>query len=774
MRWSAARLRAFPRHVLLGSLVAGLAAYAMDPLASIAVALAAGLVLLAITGRGELAVAVVGLFLAGGALGDWRVDAMDADPLSAHPGGMVELRGFVVKQPRVGARSTGLRVQAQLPRGERQTVEVRAFDFDPGHIGIGDEVIVTGRIASVASELSKGGDSARFAAYLLREGVLRRVSARSVVATGTQRGGLAGWIDGIRDRSERAMAVGLPGELQALLRGMVLGGDSGIPEPTVEAFRVAGLAHILAVSGQNVLLIVILAVAMLTAVGAGRRTRIVVPAVVIAIYVPLCGMQASVLRAGVMGLAALAAIAASRPASRIYAVLLAAAFLLVWNPRATADIGAQLSFAAVLGIMAFTGPIARWGARRVPMVPGWAHEALAATAGATLATAPLMAMHFGRISVVSLIANVLATPLIGGIVWLGSLTAAIGQISLPVAALLNAPNAFLLGSLIELARGAAAMPGAEIRIGELGVAWLIASFAAIVFAAAVTNGIVAIPGVARRFAATSTQWQIDIAPIVVVPVVVCVALLIVWPQPSTTKRPGITMLDVGQGDAILLHGRPDCDVLIDGGPDPGRLGDLLGERRLEQLDLVVITHAHDDHFAGLAALTERKIDADLVLDGGGGLTPPTHREIVERLRASGAEVAAPTAGGRWSCGDIAVQVVAPRSPPVGGDPNDQSVALVADVAGTRILATGDAESSPLSGVPLPDVDVLKVAHHGSEDQALASLLQRTRPELALISSGRDNRHGHPHPTTLAALTAAGVPIRRTDREGTVELSATRP
>lgn len=233
------------------------------------------------------------------------------------------------------------------------------------------------------------------------------------------------------------------------------------------------------------------------------------------------------------------------------------------------------------------------------------------------------------------------------------------------------------------------------------------------------------------------------------------------------------MLDVGQGDAILLHGRPGCDVLIDGGPDPNRLGELLDDRGIEQLDLVVITHAHDDHFAGLLALSDRGIDVGLVFDGGGGLAPPAHREVVQRLQARGAKAAAPIASDRWVCGDIAIEIAAPSSVPAGGDPNDQSVALVADVAGTRVLATGDAESSPLAGVPLPDVDVLKVAHHGSEDEALASLLTRTRPELALISAGRDNRHGHPHPSTLATLAAAGIPVRRTDRDGTVELAAQR-
>jgi competence protein ComEC len=143
-------------------------------------------------------------------------------------------------------------------------------------------------------------------------------------------------VDRIRVRSEDALAFGLGSEQAALLRGMILGGDAGIPESTANDFRVAGLSHILAVSGQNVLLIVILVQAMLMAAGAGRRWRITLPAIIIVIYVGLCGAQASVIRAGVMGLAGLAAIAASRASARVYTLLLAAIVVLAWNPRATA------------------------------------------------------------------------------------------------------------------------------------------------------------------------------------------------------------------------------------------------------------------------------------------------------------------------------------------------------------------------------------------------------------------------------------------------------
>lgn len=761
--------RGYPRHVIALSLACGLALGAAAPWLQVASALLLLLVVLCLGGRAEVAIAACVIAVIGGVAGQARLASIDSDPLAeSGASGRVTVNGDLVRHSRSGERTTTYRLRIKLPGGARQLIEAQVFGPAKYDLRIGSEVTASGRVQAVDQGLSEDPATARYARMLLREGVRQRLLGASVAPTGERRGGAYGAIDSIRTRSEIALARALPAEAAALLRGMVLGGDDGIPEQTVESFRVSGLAHILAVSGQNVLLIVILVRAIAVALGAGRRLRLVVPAALIAIYVPLCGGQASVLRAGVMGLAGLAAISASRPASRVYAAILAAIAVLAWNPRFVADVGAQLSFAAVFGIMAFTRPISAWLTARVAWLPSWAAEALAATAGATLSTAPLMALHFQRFSMVSLLANVLATPLIGMIVWLGSLSAALGQVSASLASVLNVPNSFLLGSLIELARLSASIPGAEVSAGGVGYAILLVLYGGLIVLAALANRWLAWPSWLGE--AASTIAKRPAVASVGIGLMLAIAIAFAGNDDTLVRRPSVVMLDVGQGDAMLVRGSAGCDALVDTGPDPSQLKRRLDEHGAGRLDLLVVTHSHDDHYGGIESLIGNRRSPRLVLDGGGGLTTPTHRALIARLRAGGSRIEAATAGTTWRCGDVSFSVKSPASPPSDGDPNDGSVVAQIEVGRLSVLATGDAESPVLSRLPLAGSDVLKVPHHGSADPGLAGLLERVRPRVAIIGVGRANRHGHPAPATIEQLAAAGITTYRTDRDGSITVS----
>jgi competence protein ComEC len=751
-----AAARDHPRHLLAASLACGLALAQLDPLALLAFAALATILLTACGSPAHVAIAGCGLLLAGSGLGAARLAAIDADPFAAAGSGRIELRGELVQLPRAGEHGSSMRVRARAPNGDGQLIELRSFAPPPAGARIGAEVLASGLLQRVTPHGARTPEAASYARYLLRNGVRRRMQARSVALTGRARGGVPGVVDRIRVRSEDALAFGLGSEQAALLRGMILGGDAGIPESTANDFRVAGLSHILAVSGQNVLLIVILVQAMLMAAGAGRRWRITLPAIIIVIYVGLCGAQASVIRAGVMGLAGLAAIAASRASARVYTLLLAAIVVLAWNPRATADVGAQLSFAAVLGLMAFTRPLAD----RLTRFPGWVAEGLAATAGATIATAPLMAMHFGAVSIVSLAANVLGEPLIGPIVWLGSLTAAIGQVSAPLAALLNAPNAFLLGSLIELAHFAARVPGAQLATEGFGLAGLLIGFSAVVAIAAQLHG-----------------WIALRVPRAAMPAVACTCLLLaaimIYRSGSAQiARPAIVMLDVGQGDATALLGAGGCTALIDGGPPGEELEQKLHEIGVRRLDAAVTTHPETDHFGGILELAQSgDIPIGALIDGGGNTTRPEYAELRARLAAHQARFEPAVSGMNWHCGDISIRVIGPQSQPPDApppaNPNERAAVTVVDVGGLSMFASGDAESPQLLALSLAPADILKMPHHGSADPGLAAVLDRVRPSIAMIGVGASNRYGHPTPSAMQALTDARVATYRTDRNGEI-------
>lgn len=748
-------VREHPRHLLAGCLAAGLALAQLDATALFVLAAALIIGLTVCESRPYVVIAASAFLLLGAGVGAQRLAAIDADPLSELGRGPVELHGDIVQRPRDGANGSTVRIRAYAPRDQRQLVEVRSYAPTPAGLRIGDIVMVRGSLRPVSIGDARTPESASYAQFLLRNGVRRRIEARSVLATGASRDGPVGVIDGIRNRADRALAMGLKREPAALLRGMVLGGDAGLPEATAEDFRVAGLSHILAVSGQNVLLIVILVQAILMAFDTPRWSRIAIPAVIVLIYVLLCGAQASVVRAGAMGLAGLAAIAASRRSSRVYALLLAAIVVLLWSPRATSDIGAQLSFGAVLGLMAFTRPLAD----RLTLLPRWAAEAFAATTGATLATAPLMAFHFGAVSIVSLAANVLGEPLIGPIVWIGSLTAALAQFSVPMAALLNAPNSFLLGTLIELAHFSASVPGAQASTEGFGIAGLIVGGLFVVSLAAYVHGWIPVSG--RR-----------VGQLLACSGALVALLTLVRATPQNVARPAIVMLDVGQGDATVLLGEGGCNALIDGGPPGDELEKKLRKIGVRRLDAVVATHPETDHFGGILDLAQTgDVPITTLLDGGGSTPRPEYAELRRRLRSSGANFEPAVAGVTWRCADIAIQIIGPAresaDAPPPANPNTRAAVTVVDVGDMRMLATGDAESPQLLPLAIPPADILKVPHHGSADPGLPALLPRVRPRVALVGVGAGNRYGHPTPSALDALHREDAEVFRTDRDGAI-------
>jgi competence protein ComEC len=610
------------------------------------------------------------------------------------------------------------------------------------------------------------------AGRLLTMGVHRLVSARAIETAPGRRGGLAGALDGVRDRAEAALERGAPPAEAALARGFVLGQDDRIDPATVDDFRRSGLAHLLAVSGQNVLLLALLAMPLLALLGVPLRARLIAIVALIAIYVPVTGAGASIQRAAVMGIAGIAAVLAGRPSHRAYVLLLAAALTLAVNPRAAADIGWQLSFAAVVGILLWARPIAGLVARdreaATPLRRGLA-DGVGITIAATLATAPISAAHFETVSLASLPANLLALPAVAPVMWLGMLAAALGQIpAIPVEPL-NWLCSHLVAYIAQVAHWFGTPGWASVPVAAPSPAAL-----AGIGAALVTAGALGARSLARRVRLRGSALPKLRIAAATAPIALAIAVPLPGGAPATAARPPghltVTVLDVGQGDAILLDPSPGDPVLVDAGPPGTDLPQELAARSVERLAAIVLTHDQSDHSGGLAAVL-RTVPTDHVLHAGAG------RATRAAAEATGAEADWLEAGDALRSGALRLRVVWPpaapeRRAPPGTDPNERSVVLHSRWHRFDALLTGDAEAeaAPLDPGPL---DFLKVAHHGSEDAGLPALLERTDPRIAVISAGADNPYGHPHPSTLAALAEAGVPVARTDIDGDVELTVTR-
>jgi competence protein ComEC len=790
-----------PFHLAAAGLAVGLVLSPAPPAISIAsaAALAAALLLVA---RGAPAFAALagGLLLAGAAVGDARIAAIDASAARVRDGPVRELRAYVVSSPRPSAfgSSAEVRVAAGRLRGARLLLRVPRWGRLPPNIEIGEELALTGRLHALREAPGAGFD---FAAHLRRRGVSGELFLDRAVATRRRRGGAAGLLDRMRRRAERAVAAGLPKTEAALARGMVLGQDEQINESTRQDWRDSGLAHLLAVSGQNVMLLVALAVPLLALARFGPQARGAALLGLVALYVPLAGAGPSLQRAGIMGVAAIAAMTLARPASRWYALLLAAVVTLALNPRVSADPGWQLSFAAVAGILAIGRPLgetlARAGEelmRERPspvaraVVRGLA-DAVAITFAATLATAPLVSFHFGAVPVAGLIANLLALPAVAPAMWLGMVKAALGiaATAFPpahdLATLLGPPTRFPLAYLERLAERCADLPGGRLSLSLESPPAVCAAYgalaAAVLFIAVVRRA----SREARRsagadFAERAAAWRraprsFRVGVLLLVLAVFGLAGAAGLGSPSPPGDLTVRFLDIGQGDATLIQHPDGTAVLFDGGPPEGGVTRVLRRAGVRRLAIVVATHASRDHHGGLVDVLHR-YPVGLLLDGGDGNPHPGLQAVRDEAARQGIRIVPAVAPMTLRAGALKIQVLSPTARPPGPppeDPNPRAAVAIVSSGAFDLLLSADAESEALLPLDLPDVEAMKVPHHGSSDPGLAEVLSRLRPEIAAIEVGL-NSYGHPAPSTLAALDHAGVTTYRTDRNGTVTLTVT--
>jgi competence protein ComEC len=537
------------------------------------------------------------------------------------------------------------------------------------------------------------------------------------------------------------------------------------------------------------MLLAALALPLLIFAGLGLRWRLAVLGALVALYVPLAGAGPSLQRAGVMGLAGIAAMAASRPASRSYALLLAAAATLAWSPRAWADPGWQLSFAAVLGILALGIPLGRLLRRAVDeLAPGapralsWSARGLAdgmaITLAATLATAPLLAHHFDSVPLAGLPANLLALPAVAPAMWLGMLKIAAGQAGTPegLAAALGEVAALPVGVISLLAERFADVPLGQVSLPLGSPAAVIAAYAGMGVALVVLRR-AARPLAPRALEALSRWRRLSPAARSVVALTLAGALVLCvgWALrlPAPPDRFTVRFLDVGQGDATLIQHPDGTAVLFDGGPPEAGVARLLRRAGVRRLALVVATHASRDHHGGLVEVL-RRFEVDALLDGGDGSREPGFAAVLREAAKHGVRRIRATAPLRLRLagGELRLDVLSPEPRPPGPapeDPNPRALVAIVSSGWFDLLLSADAESEALLPLDLPDVDAMKVPHHGSADPGLPEVLEQLEPQLAAIEVGA-NTYGHPTPSTLAALRDARVTTHRTDRDGTVTVT----
>ncbi|MGW3137123.1 ComEC/Rec2 family competence protein [Streptomyces sp. NPDC001139] len=572
----------------------------------------------------------------------------------------------------------------------------------------------------------------------------------------------------------REATDGLPADARALLPGLVVGDTSRITPELDEAFKETDLAHTLAVSGSNLTIILALLIGppgmarlverrgLAPRLGIPLRATAVLGGVLTLGFVIVCRPDPSVLRAAACGAVVLLALATGRRRSLIPALATAVLLLVLYDPWLARSYGFLLSVLAT-GALLTLAP--RWSeALRRHRVPPRLAEGLAAAAAAQALCAPVVAVLSARVSLVAVPCNLLAEVAVAPATVLGFAALATAPVGMPVAKALAWGASWPAGWIAWIARTGAALPGG-------GVDWQ-GSWGGALLLALVT---VAVLLVGRRL--LRHPWLC----------VLCLTLLVlmvVQPPPLTRVITGwpppgwrFAVCDVGQGDATVLAAGPGSGVVVDAGPDPELVDHCLRTLGITRIPLVVLTHFHADHVAGLpGVLRGRSVGAIETT----GLEEPADQVAFVRGRAAARHipVTRAVAGEQRRTGTLSWQVLWPPADaaPEQDGPNDASVALLVRSAGLRLLLLGDLEPpaqqallrSP-QGALLGGVDVLKVAHHGSAYQD-PELIRRVAPRVALISCGEDNPYGHPAPGTVAALRALGAVVLRTDRDGALAVT----
>ncbi|HEY0630958.1 MAG TPA: ComEC/Rec2 family competence protein [Thermoleophilaceae bacterium] len=721
------------------------------------------------------ALAAVGI-AAGAFAGTLRLSAIDAGARRAGPDGTyVSGKAVLLEHPRPSQFGSSAAVRMTAGRAVGAMLLARVDGQRPWPAGGEPGAIL--QVSGTAKEPAAGG-SFDWRAYLRRRGIAFELAVDSLADSGRRRGGLAGAIDSMRRRAEAALGARLSAPKAALARGMVLGQDELIDPLERDDFRRSGLAHVLAVSGQNVMLLYALALPFLACVGFGPRLRVAALLALIAVYVPLAGAGPSLQRAGVMGAAGLVALAAGRAGSRWYALWLAAVITLALNPRVAGDTGWQLSFAAVAGILLLAKPLQA----AMSGLPRLLSEGIAVTLAATVATAPLIAHDFGTVSLAGLAANVVALPLVAGIMWAGMLQCALAQLPDLVGAAhaaieaIGLADGLLLGLLRSIVHAFADAPGSTVALPLGSRAGLALAYVAIGTLAATVRR--AARRAEPRVSTAAAAWRRLPARRRAAAAALLAALLAggwryTTGPPSPPSRPTVSFLDIGQGDATLIQDGAGASVLFDGGPPEARVYRLLKAAGVRRLDVMVATHQSRDHQGGLHEVLER-IPTRFLLENGYGTRDPDFRRLIEEADAHHVEHAAALAGQSLHVGRLTIRILSPRprtpGAPPPDDPNPYGIAAIVSEGDFDLWLSADAESDAILPLPLRPVEAMKVSHHGSADPGLAQVLERLKPQVAAIEVGAHNSYGHPAPATLAALERAGTRVYRTDRDGTVRLS----
>lgn len=708
-----------------------------------------------------VAASIVCMGLSVGFLWCYGYQALMLAPARELDGQTIVLQGVVVDWPveRNGGYSVTVRADRALgvPGKIRLYTDEQGRDLQPG-----DQISTIA--GCISGERKVTGEAI---SYYTAQGIFVQAKAYGRLSIQSpERVSIRFWPIKMAAALKRGVDAVFPEELAPFVKALVTGDRQDLSDEFQTDLRRTGLSHVVAVSGMH---LAFLAGVLDLFLGRGRRSTTLLMCVTICVFCAMVGNTPSVVRAAVMIIMLHLAPLLQRERDDPTALMFALMLLLAWNPLSVAHVGLQLSFAAVAGIMLVSERIRnrllsllrldRKGASKTVYmllaIPRFGVGVFATTLGASLLTVPLIAFQFQTLSLIAPIANLAALWAVS-LLFLGGLLAGVLGIFWPiVGAIVSAPFLPVAHYFLWVVKQLSGLPYASLPM-DTGVyrLWLVLVYGLILL----------------------TVFQREKRPILL-PVAAAVGTLLcsiglsVWLYQSGDFV--LTVLDVGQGQSVLLR-MGQSFVLVDcGGSRSENAGDLAADYLQthggKKLDVLVLSHCHADHANGVVRLLDRIEVGTIVL-------PDRDRDMPLRqeIERQAAERDIPMRHLQYSLnfhfgGERNLTIYPPMGR--GDNPNKHGLTVLASVGENEVLMTGDmncdTEKRLLRQVELPDVEVMLAGHHGSGDSNSMELLEHVTPEVVVVSVGQNNPHKHPAEEALTRFEAVGAEVYRTDVHGTI-------
>jgi competence protein ComEC len=709
---------------------------------------------------------------------------------------IVAIKGMVSADPEVGDKTIQLRLSATEIKLEQewQDVSGAALLFVPRYpaYNYGDVLVVSGRL-----ETPPQLDDFDYRGYLAHQGIYSTMSYPEIEVLETGKGfkPLA-WVYSARDHLSQSLAKVLPEPQASLAQAIVLGTRGNIPSSVNADFSRTGTAHLLAISGLHLSILAgILLSAGIWLFGRRRYIYIWLALGTIWLYAVITGMHPPVVRGATMASLFLTAELLGRQRSAITSLAFAAAIMVGISPQVLWSASFQMSFMAMVGLILVTPFFQAMGRKAVNATLGEDRlavpiantitDSFSVSLGAVIGIWPLVAYYFGIISFVGPPATFLSLPALPGIITTGALAGGLGLIAQPVAQVIGWLAWLPLSYLLVVVKALATIPSAYLKVTYLNPN--------IVWAYYLTLGVALWLNSHRRQAGTLTTRPLTLARSgmnkmtdlvsklprrwVIPPLLTAAILVPVAAATMPDNNLHVSFLDVGQGDAILIH-KGNQQVVVDGGPSPQSITLELGKKMPfwdRTIELVVLTHPHPDHVTGLVEVLNR-YQVKQVLYPDLDSDSSTYKEWLRLTKDIKSTIA--QAGQEIDLGDgVVIEVLNPQTPLLSdteSDIDNNGVVSRISMEEVSFLLTADimweAEFELIAQRASLNSTVLKVAHHGSSASTTPEFLAVVNPRVAVISVGKDNPYGHPGDEVIARLeeNVGSENIYRTDENGTIE------